>query len=335
MTMTILTLLAGLVLLVVGGELLVRGSVRVAEKLGVSPLLIGLTLVGFGTSTPELVTSVEASLIGSPGIAVGNIVGSNIANILLILGASALIFPLAVSASALKRDGSFVIATSVLFAAAGFTLGLNRISGALFLAGLIGYMAFAYRQERNSGTVEAEGHTAAFDRGEAFEQAEPGLRPREAGSGPLSWVIPILMAVAGLAVIIFGGKMLVESAVDLARTLGLSEAVIGLTIVAVGTSLPEFVTSVVAAIRRQTDIAVGNVLGSNIYNILGIGGVTGLLAPTAFPPEMLQLDLFVMVGAAVLLFLLAWNGRISRFEGGLMLAAYAAYVAVLLAGASA
>jgi cation:H+ antiporter len=332
MVVTLLTLGFGLVLLVLGGELLVRGSVRVAEKLGVSPLLIGLTLVGFGTSTPELVTSVEASLIGSPGIAVGNIVGSNIANILLILGASALIFPLAVSASALKRDGSFVIATAVLFTAAGFTVGLGRLTGLVFVAGLIGYMVFAYFQEKNSATVEAEGHTAAFDKGEAFEQVEPGLRPRAAAEGPLSWIIPIVMAVAGLAVIIFGGRILVESAVELAQSLGMSEAVIGLTIVAVGTSLPEFVTSVVAAIRRQSDIAVGNILGSNIYNILGIGGLTGLIAPTTFPPEMLALDLWVMIGASVLLFVLSWNGRLSRFQGGLMVALYAAYVAYLLSG---
>lgn len=335
MTVTILTLVGGLVLLVVGGELLVRGSVRVAEKLGVSPLLIGLTLVGFGTSTPELVTSVKASMIGSPGIAVGNIVGSNIANILLILGASALIFPLAVSGTALRRDGSFVVLTSLLMAGAGFTLGLNQLTGLLFVAGLVGYMVYAYRQERNSSTVEAEGHTAAFDKGEAFEQVEPAFRPRAAVSGPMSWILPILMAVAGLVVIIFGGRLLVDSAVQLARALGMSEAVIGLTIVAVGTSLPEFVTSVVAALRRQTDIAVGNVLGSNIYNILGIGGITGLIAPTPFPPEMLQLDVFVMIAAGVLLYVLAWNGRISRLEGVLMLASYAAYVAYLLAGAAA
>jgi cation:H+ antiporter len=335
MTLVILTLIGGLILLVLGGEMLVRGSVRVAEKMGVSPLLIGLTLVGFGTSTPELVTSVEAALIGSPGIAVGNIVGSNIANILLILGASAIIFPLSVSDTALKRDGSFVILTALLMTAAGFSIGLNRLTGFAFVAALIGYMLFAYRQERSADTVAAEGHTAAFDKGEAFEQAEPGLRPRTPQGGALSWILPIAMALFGLAIIIYGGRLLVDSAVGLARTLGLSETVIGLTIVAVGTSLPEFVTSVLAAIRRQTDIAVGNILGSNIYNILGIGGVTGLIAPTAFPPEMLRLDLFVMVGASAFLYLLALNGRISRAEGGLMLAAYAAYVAVLLIGAAA
>lgn len=333
MTITILTLIGGLLLLVLGGEMLVRGSVRVAEKMGVSPLLIGLTLVGFGTSTPELVTSVEAALIGSPGIAVGNIVGSNIANILLILGASAVIFPLAVTESALKRDGRFVILTALLMTGAGFTLGLNLLTGLGFVAGLAGYMVFAYRQERDAGVVAAEGHTAAYDRGEAFEQADEGLRPRAPATGMLSWIVPLATALIGLAIIIFGGRLLVDSAVELARALGLSEAVIGLTIVAVGTSLPEFVTSVLAAVRKQTDIAVGNVLGSNIYNILGIGGVTGLIAPTAFPPEMLRLDLFVMIGASVLLYLFALNGRISRLEGVLMLAAYAAYVAVLLAGA--
>lgn len=333
MAITILTLIGGLLLLVLGGELLVRGSVRVAEKMGVSPLLIGLTLVGFGTSTPELVTSVKASLIGSPGIAVGNIVGSNIANILLILGASAVIFPLAVTKSALKRDGSFVILTTLLMTAAGFTLGLNLLTGLGFVAGLAGYMVFAYRQERNPGVVATEGHTAAYDRGEAFEQADEGLRPRAPTTGVLSWIVPLVTALIGLAIIIFGGRLLVDSAVELARALGLSEAVIGLTIVAVGTSLPELVTSVLAAVRRQTDIAVGNILGSNIYNILGIGGLTGLIAPTAFPPEMLRFDLFVMIGATVLLYLFALNGRISRLEGMLMLAAYTAYVAVLLAGA--
>ena len=333
MTITILTLIGGLLLLVLGGEMLVRGSVRVAEKMGVSPLLIGLTLVGFGTSTPELVTSVEAALIGSPGIAVGNIVGSNIANILLILGASAVIFPLAVTESALKRDGRFVILTAVLMTAAGFILGLNLLTGLAFVAGLAGYMVFAYRQERDAGVVAAEGHTAAYDRGEAFEQADEGLRPRAPATGLLSWIVPLATALIGLAIIIFGGRLLVDSAVELARALGLSETVIGLTIVAVGTSLPEFVTSVLAAVRKQSEIAVGNILGSNIYNILGIGGVTGLIAPTAFPPEMLRLDLFVMIGASVLLYLFALNGRISRLEGMLMLAAYTAYVAVLLAGA--
>lgn len=331
MVMTLVSLAGGLALLVVGGELLVRGSVRVAERLGVSPLLIGLTLVGFGTSTPELVTSVEAARIGAPGIALGNIIGSNIANVLLILGLSALLFPLEVSSSALKRDGTLVIGVSLLFALAGLSVGLTRPVGLLFVAGLIAYMAYAYLQERNIARVAAAGHTAAFDKGEAAEQLDPGLQPRPAvPAGLLGFLLPMAMALGGLAVIIFGGRMLVEAAVALARMLGMSESVIGLTIVAVGTSLPEFVTSIVAAIRRQTDIAVGNILGSNIYNILGIGGLTGLIAPTAFPPEMLGGDLVVLVGAAVLLFLFALDRRVVRWEGGLMLAGYVAYTAWLL-----
>lgn len=335
MLTTILALAGGFILLVIGGELLVRGSVRVAERLGVSPLLIGLTLVGFGTSAPELVTSVEASLLGAPGIALGNIIGSNIANILLILGTAALIHPLTVSDSALRRDGTIIIAASLLFAAAGFTIGLTRAAGMLFLSGLVVYMIYAFRQERSSETVGAQGHTAAFDKAEAFAQVDPGLHMRPGVAGLGSWVWPIMMAAAGLAIIVLGGKILVESAIGLARILGMSESVIGLTIVAVGTSLPELVTSVVAALRKQTDIAVGNVLGSNIYNILGIGGVTGILAPTAFPAEMLRLDLFVMIAGSAALYLFARNGNVSRAEGGLMLAAYALYIGYLVATSSA
>ena len=328
--MTALMIIGGLVLLVIGGEMLVRGSVRVAERLGVSPLLIGLTLVGFGTSTPELVTSVQAAMIGSPGIAVGNIVGSNIANILLILGISALIFPLAVQSNALRRDGAVVIVSALLMAAAAMTFGLSRLVGIGFAGLLVAYLVYAYRQERVA-TVGIN-HTAAFERAEAMEEADPALRPRtpETG-GVMAWVIPILTAVAGLAVIIVGGRILVDGAVDLARAIGMSETVIGLTIVAVGTSMPELVTSVMAAMRKHADVAVGNVLGSNIYNILGIGGLTGVISPTVVPPEMLRLDLPVLVGVSILLFIFARSGgRISRIEGGAFLALYLAYVSWLV-----
>ncbi len=330
MLMTLLALGGGLVLLIAGGELLVRGSVRVAEQLGVSALLIGLTLVGFGTSTPELVTSVEASLRGVPGIAVGNIVGSNIANVLLILGLSALVFPLVVSADALRRDGTIVIATSVLFAAIGWTMGLTQLAGLIMVTLLICYLVYAYFQERSASSVAAHGHTAAYDKSEALERLDTSLHAPGSTRGLWAWILPILMAFGGLALIIFGGRILVDAAIDLARALRLSESVIGLTIVAVGTSLPELVTSVVAAIRRQADIAVGNVLGSNIYNVLGIGGLTGLIAPTAFPADMLGVDLFVMVGASLLLFLFALNGRISRVQGALLLACYAAFTTWLV-----
>jgi cation:H+ antiporter len=312
-----LYLLGGLALLAAGGELLVRGAVRLAERLGVSPLVIGLTLVGFGTSTPELVASVQASMAGSPGIAVGNIVGSNIANILLILGISAVIAPVAVSSRALARDGGVVLATAALFAALGFVAELGRLSGVVFLAGLAGYILYAWRQE----SAGADGHTAAYERSEAFEGVNPGLHK------PASVGLSLAMALGGLVLVVLGGRLLVDGAIDLARTLGIAETVIGLTIVAVGTSMPELVTSLVAALRRQSDVALGNVLGSNIYNILGIGGMVGLIAPTPIPPEMARFDTLVMVGVSVLALAFARTGmRIGRREGGVLLAGYAVYV---------
>lgn len=324
----LLPLLGGLALLVIGGELLVRGSVRLAERLGVSPLLIGLTLVGFGTSTPELVASVQAALIGSPGIAVGNIVGSNIVNIFLIMGVSALICPLAVKSSALKRDGGVVLGSAVLFGVAAWTVGLIRPVGVVFALLLGAYLVYAYRTER----VAADGHTAAFGKAEAAEAVDGALRPRPAaGTGVLAWAVPVLTALGGLAVIILGGRLLVEGAVTLARVVGLSEEVIGLTVVAAGTSAPELVTSLVAAVRRQSEVALGNVLGSNIYNSLGIGGVTALISPTPVPQQIASFDVPVMLGASALLLLFAWSGRrLSRVEGGVLLLAYLTYIGFLL-----
>ena len=323
-----LLLIGGLALLITGGELLVRGSVRVAERMGVSPLLIGLTLVGFGTSTPELVTSVQAAIAGSPGIAVGNIVGSNIANILLILGLSAVIFPIAVQGSALKRDGVIVVGAAVLLALVSWTVGLTRVVGVLFVLGLVSYMVYAYLQERTAG-AQAGDHTAAFDKAQALEGVDATLH---APKGRAGWIAPLLMAVGGLAIIIFGGRLLVDGAIQLARVVGLSEAVIGLTVVAVGTSMPEFVTSVMAAIRRQADVALGNVLGSNIYNTLGIGGLTALISPTAVPEQIVRLDNPVMIGVSLLLLLFAATGRrISRREGAVFVTLYVAYVSYLIA----
>lgn len=329
---TALAILGGLVLLILGGELLVRGSVRVAERMGVSPLLIGLTLVGFGTSTPELVTSVQAAMIGSPGIAVGNIVGSNMANILLILGLSAVIAPILVQSQALWRDGGLGILAGLLMGGAALTVGLVRPVGLLLVGLLIAYLVYAYRQERLA-TVD---HTAAFERAEAIEAADPALRPTAGpvAAGLWSWLVPILTAVAGLAIIILGGRLLVAGAVDLARLLGMSETVIGLTIVAVGTSMPELVTSVLAALRRQADVALGNVLGSNIYNVLGIGWLTALISPTAVPAQIATIDLPLMIAASLLLFVFARSGaRLSRIEGGIFVTLYAGYVAWLIASA--
>lgn len=322
---TFVPLLGGLVLLALGGEFLVRGAVQLAERMGVSPLLIGLTLVGFGTSTPELVTSVQAALVGSSGIAVGNVVGSNIANILLILGLAALISPIAVGSGALNRDGMIVVATAGLLCVVSWTVGLERWVGVVFVLALIAYLVYAWRQER----VGTDGHTAAFERAEAFEGIHTGLHQAEtaAKSGLASVVVSLAFALGGLVLVVFGGGLLVDGAIALARAFSISETVIGLTIVAVGTSMPELVTSFVAALRRQSDVALGNVLGSNIYNILGIAGTTALIAPTAVPVEIARFDNLIMLGASFLLILVAWTGwRIGRREGTLLLACYGAYV---------
>ncbi len=327
-------LLGGLVLLVIGGELLVRGAVAIAERLGMSPLLIGLTLVGFGTSTPELVTSIQAAIAGSPGIAVGNIVGSNISNILLILGLSAIITPVAVQSNALRRDGAVVVLTALLFVIIGYTHVLDRISGAIFVGLLAAYIFYAYRQE-TAPAAASEGHTSAYEKAEAYDELRNGpiRHPAETKSWAerMGLLLPLLMALGGLAVVVLGGKLLVDGAIGIARAYGLSEAVIGLTIVAVGTSMPEFVTSIVAAIRKHGDVALGNIMGSNIYNILGIGGVTGLMAPTEIPSEIANFDNLVMLAASAAMFAVAWSGyRISRLEGSALLAGYIAYVFVLL-----
>ncbi len=324
-------MLIGLVLLVLGGELLVRGAVRAAEVIGVSPLLIGIVLVGFGTSAPEMAISVYAAAQGSPGIAVGNFVGSSIANILLILGLSAMVMPIAVNSRALSRDGAVVLATAIMFAVGGLFLPLDRTVGGLFVVLLIAYLVYAWRQER---IAPSEDLTSAQRRAEAQEQ----LRGMGLGARLMAGVragmpvgAAIGMALIGLIILIGGGRILVDGAVDLARAYAIGEDVIGLTIVAVGTSMPELVTSLVAALRRQPAVAVGNILGSNIYNILGVGGVTGLLAPTEIPQRIAVFDNFAMVAAAVALMVFGRTGmRITRLEGALLFAAYGLYIYSLL-----
>lgn len=331
MTLTILlSLFGGLALLVLGGEMLVRGAVRLAERLGMSPLLIGLTLVGFGTSTPELVTSVQAALAGSPGIAVGNIVGSNIANILLILGIAAILSPISVSSAALKRDGSLVLLSALALVVVGYLSTLNHWTGAAFVLGLASYVYYAYLQERGAARSGSPDHTAAFEKGQALEEAVPHLNEGHARSLFADAAIALTLCLAGLVIVVIGGSYLVDGAIQLARAFGISETVIGLTIVAVGTSTPELVTSVIAAIRKHSDVALGNILGSNIYNILGIGGLTGMISPTPIPPEIVAFDNLVMVGVTVALLVFMYSGRtINRMEGSLLILGYLVYLAVL------
>lgn len=317
-----LPLIGGLALLVLGGELLVRGAVQVATRFGVSPLVIGLTLVGFGTSTPELVTSVQAALSGSPGIAYGNIVGSNISNLLLILGVAAMVTPIMVASNALKRDSALMVCATVVFAAVAAMTPLGALVGVVFIASLSFYLFAAFWQERSA----TDDHGAIYDKALAAQEVDPALVPIPKPEGTV--VLPLLVAVAGLALVILGGYFFVEGAVTLARSFGISETVIGLTIVAVGTSMPELVTSVMAAIRKETEVAFGNIVGSNIYNILGIGGMTALIAPTQVPFEIVRFDNLVMIAASMLLVMFAYTGRrISRMEGGILMLCYVGYVA--------
>lgn len=320
--MTYLLLVLGLVLLIAGGELLVRGAVRIAEHLGLSPMLIGLTIVGMGTSMPELAASVQAALANSPGIALGNIVGSNIANLLLILGIAVLFSPFVVSRSVLWRDGGVGLACALLLLLAGHTFGLTRSVGIGLVLAMIAYVYFAFRQEKAGAA-----HGAAYDKAMALEDADPGLVP--AGKSTSSLIMPILFFLAGMALIVTGGSLLVDAAISIAASLGVSDEVIGLTVVAVGTSLPELVTSAIAAIKRQGEIALGNVLGSNIYNVLFIGGVTGIVSPSAIPDAIVRFDLLVLIGvSAVVMFFAYTGGRLSRIEGALLVASYAVYSAL-------
>ncbi|MCX7676717.1 MAG: calcium/sodium antiporter [Alteraurantiacibacter sp.] len=319
MLITWFILAASFVLLVLGGELLVRGAVQIAARMGLSPLLVGLTVVGMGTSSPELAASVQASLAGSPGIALGNIAGSNLANLLLILGAAALLAPMVVPRGVLWRDGGIGALAAAALIIAGHTIDLGRLAGLAFLACLGLYLLYAYRQDR----LEVA-HTAAFDRATAVTQADEALAPP--AERPERVWLAVLLALAGLALIVTGGNFLVQSATTIAAKLGVSDAVIGLTIVAVGTSLPELVTSVIAALRKEGEIALGNVLGSNIFNILFIGGLTGVIAPTIVPPSILNVDMWLVLGASLVVMAFAWTGgRLNRAEGALLLALYAAY----------
>ena len=324
MTFTLLSLVGGLMALLVGGELLVRGAVGLAERAGVTPLIIGLVIVGFGTSMPELVTSVEAALAGSPAIAWGNIVGSNIANTLLILGAAAVLAPLVVRQGAAFRDSGVAVVASLFLVFVAVSGLHSSLLGTAMIAMLAGYVAYCYREERRSAPQVL--HNAPYDRSVALEMSDSALHMPSA-----SWTRPVVLTLFGLAILIVGGRFLVMGAIDLARLAGLSETLIGLTIVAVGTSLPELVTSLVAARRGEAEVAFGNVIGSNIYNVLGIGGVTMLVAPAAIPSTLLPVDLGIMAASPIAVLAAAWFLRgVNRLLGALLVTCYGAFLFVLL-----
>ncbi|MES2540358.1 MAG: calcium/sodium antiporter [Pseudomonadota bacterium] len=303
--MTYLMFFVGLVILVAGGEFLVRGASSIARAFHLSPLLIGLTIVGFGTSAPELIVSVQAALADQPGIAIGNVIGSNIGNVLLILGISALIAPLIIPGRKLWRDLAFMLAATATIWVMLLDGQVTRLDGLILLVGLAAFLTVAFTA--GSGHPP-EGGTETFG---------PNWKP---------WV----MTGAGLVALVIGAGFLVDSATTIAREFGISEAVIGLTIVAVGTSLPELATSVIAAFRKHTEIAVGNIVGSNIFNIFGILGLTALIAPIPAEARFAAVDMWWVaassVGLAVVAFVL---GGLPRIAGAGLLATYGAYLLLI------
>ena len=295
-------------MLLTGGQFLVNGSVRIAKRLGTSPLLIGLTLVAFGTSAPELAVSIKASLAGLPGISIGNVIGSNIANLLVILGFTALLCPIPVSNKILRQDSIVMLAVSALFVVASLFLPLSRLVGGIYVLLLAIYIIYGWWNDKKEAAPEVEEVVVIRD----------GI------------YTSLVLVFAGLTLLAVGGNFLVNGASGIARLFGISETVIGLTIVAIGTSAPELVTSIVAAVRKEPDIALGNVVGSNIYNILGIAGITGIIAPTIIPVDII-LDNWIMLGTTVLAIIFFWRGhRLVRHEGVLLLLLYVGYICWLL-----
>ncbi len=305
--MVYILFVAGLLGLFFGGEFLVRGAANVARSYRISPMVIGLTIVGFGTSTPELLVSLNAALDGASSIAVGNVLGSNIANILLILGLTALIYPVAVDGRRVWKDLAFMVGAAVLLWIMLLGDGLSRIEAGVLVAALVGFLIMSFL----SGRTEEE------------ETDPEALTP--------VWK-SALITLGGLVVLMVGARLLVDSSTQIARSFGISEAVIGLTIVAVGTSLPELATSVIAAWRKHSEIAVGNVIGSNIFNVLGILGITGLVLPIeGLDPRFLREDMPWVLGSSLLLVLLAFALKgVPRWAGVLLLLAYGGYVALML-----
>lgn len=315
--MTALLLIGGLVALLAGAEVLVRGASRLATATGMSPLVIGLTVVAFGTSAPELAVGIDAVHRGAAGIAIGNVIGSNITNVLLILGISALVTPLIVSRQLVWLDVPVMIASSVLVFALALDGNISRVEGGGLALAAVVYVSWLIRLARR----------------EANEADDP-VDPER---GRWSWAVDIAMVVAGLALLVLGARWLVQSAVTVAGALGLSELVIGLTVIAVGTSMPEIATSIMAAVRGQRDIAVGNIVGSNVLNLLLVLGLTSVFSPDGIPvaAAAIHFDFPVMLAAAIACLPIFFTGHcIQRWEGAVFLGYYIAYTAYLLLDAA-
>jgi len=318
MTVDLLFALLGLVILLLAGDSLVKGAVNLSLRMGIPALIVSLTIVAFGTSAPELLIAIKAVLDNAPGIAMGNVVGSNTANILLVLGVPALISGMETKNCDTRRTYMVMIASSVLFIILCFLGPLTWIHGLVLLGVLSLVLGDAFRSAQQHRRADA---SAAADLEEELEGVEPGMP---------GWKIAMYL-ILGLIGLPMGADFLVDSSVSIARVIGVSETVIGLTLVAVGTSLPELATTVMAAIRKQTDVALGNVIGSNMFNLLAIIGVTSLVGTVPVPAEMLSFDLWVMLGASILLAPFVFRGWPLRTGWGLVFSVlYAAYVIVVL-----
>lgn len=322
--MNILIFLAGLVALVVGAELLVRGASKLALSFGISPLVVGLTIVAFGTSAPEVAVSVGAVLDGRTDIAIGNVVGSNIFNVLFILGVSALIVPLVVNIQLIRQEVPIMVGASVLLLALGLDGSLNWIDGAILFGLMIAYTVFLVVQSRRETKA-------------AQDEYAQEVRPAAQGAWDSKLPAQLALIAAGLVALVLGSEWLVTASVTFAKAMGVSDLVVGLTIVAAGTSMPEVATSITAAIKGERDIAVGNVVGSNTFNILGCLGISGLVsgeAGLAMSQALMNFDIWVMLAVALACLPVFLTGReIARWEGGVFIVYYAAYVTYLILAA--
>lgn len=311
------SLVIGLVLLIAGGELLVRGGSGLGRALGLSPLVVGLTVVALATSAPELAVSLDATLSGAPGLAVGNVVGSNITNVLLVLGLSAVVLPITVHSQLVRFDVPFVVVLSVLALVLMLDGSVGRFDGGLLVTLLVAYVAWTVVLGRRAGNDD-----------------RPTGATVPAPSRPL---IDTVLILVGVALLVLGARLLVSSATSIATAFGVSDLVIGLTVVAVGTSLPELATSVIAALRGEQEMAIGNVIGSNVFNLTAVLGLTATIAPGGIPVDAaaLRFDVPVMIAVAVALLPIVFTGMaIARWEGGVFLAYYVVYVTYLLLAAS-
>ncbi len=318
--LTIVALVVGIACLVGGAELLVKGAATIASKFGIAPVVIGLTVVAFGTSAPELAVSVSAAFGGNADVAFGNVVGSNIGNILLILGASAVVGGLAVQQRIIRFDIPLLIVVSVVALVMSLDNNISRVDGVILFSGVIAYVAWLVRETR-------------AERADIVEEYAQSVDSLEGASAERPIWFNAALVVVGLIVLVIGSQLLVNASTDIAESAGISDLVIGLTVVAIGTSLPELATSILAAFRGQRDIAVGNVIGSNLFNLMSVLGLTSVVSSDGIPVSdaSLRLDFPVMLAATVVLVPIVWNGfRIRRWEGLVLIGFYITYVTYLV-----